>query len=102
MTAILSPNLATFGRCSEILRPGAWVWISLKAPPLAWPGLRSHRSMVLGPPFIHNRMHDRLRLRMGAAASASCPNQPETEEPRTPRADSLSQSRRDRRGVLDI
>ena len=54
-------NLASFGRCSLILMPGDAVSISLNGPPLAWPGLRSKVSIWLGPPFIHSRMHDRLR-----------------------------------------
>src|SRR5437762_2328710 len=99
MTAILWPNLATLGRCSPIFRPGAEVWISLYGPPLAWPGLRSHRSMVLGPPFIHSRMHDFLRAGAAAAAPARFSNQPQNDEPSTPAADSRSQSRRDRRGA---
>src|SRR5262245_39865373 len=99
MTAIFLPNLATLGRCSPIFRPGAEVWISLYGPPLAWPGLRSHRSMVLGPPFIQRRMTAFLRCGCFAASAAKVSIQPETEQAATPAADSLSHSRRDRRGV---
>src|SRR5205085_7390306 len=80
MIAILLPNLATLGRCSPIFRPGAEVWISLYGPPLSWPGLRSHRSMVDGPPFIHSRMTDRFGFVLSAAAAwARRPIQPEAE-----------------------
>ena len=71
--------LATFGRCSLILMPGTLVAISLKGPPLAWPGLRSKVSIWLGPPFIHSRMHERLRCGSSAAAAASRPSQPDSE-----------------------
>jgi len=59
--------------------PGAAVWISLKGPPLACPGLRSKVSIWLGPPFIHSRIQARLRSGLAAAALASCSSQPETE-----------------------
>src|SRR5438445_13221437 len=101
-TAILCPNLAILGRCSLILSPGALVAISLKGPPLACPGLRSKVSIWLGPPFIHSRMHARLRSGCAAAALARFSIQPETDEATTPAADSFSQSRRDRRGRSDI
>src|SRR5207249_10669419 len=74
-----SPNFVSCGRCSPILRPAALVAISLNGPPLAWPGLRSHRSMVDGPPFIHRRMHDRFRAGSLAAAVARGAIHPETE-----------------------
>ncbi len=76
-----SPNFASLGRCSLIFRPGALVSISLNGPPLSWPGLRSHRSIVAGPPFIHKRMTDRFGLVVvpSAAACASRPSQPETD-----------------------
>ena len=35
--------------------------------------------MVAGPPFIHSRMHDRLRSGLSAAARASGASQPETD-----------------------
>src|SRR3954449_11367975 len=98
MMAIFSENLAIFGRCSLILTPAVLVAISLKLPPLAWPGLRSHRSMVDGPPDIHSRMHC-LRLTSGAAECARRSNQPDMDAPRTPAADSLSRSRRLTRGA---
>src|SRR5262245_22864559 len=79
--------------------PGTLVAISLNGPPFLCPGLRSKVSIWLGPPFIHNRMHDRLRCGRGAAASASRPNQPDSEEPTTPAAVSRSQSRRARTGA---
>src|SRR5258708_2509642 len=87
---------AIFGRCSLILTPGAAVAISFDGPPFAWPTLRSHRSMVAGPPFIHSRMHERLRDGSPAAALASEPSQPDIEVPMTPADDSFSHSRRDR------
>src|SRR5947209_1480322 len=96
MRAISLACRAIFGRCSEILTPGAAVAISLNGPPLAWPGFKSHRSMVLGPPFIHRRMHERLREGSPAAALASEPNQPDIDAPTTPAEDSFSHSRRDR------
>src|SRR5262249_18609026 len=99
MTAILWPNLATLGRCSPIFRPGAEVWISLYGPPLAWPTLRSNRSMVLGPPFIQSRITAFLRCGCLAASAANVSIHPETEQAATPAADSFSHSRRDRRGV---
>src|SRR4051794_36548386 len=98
MMAILSENLAIFGRCSLTLTPGVLVAISLKLPPLAWPGLRSNRSIVDGPPDIHNRMHC-LRRTKGAAPCASRSNHPDMGAPRTPAADSRSRSRREMRGA---
>src|SRR5262245_17317409 len=86
---------AIFGRCSLILTPGTAVAISLNSPPLAWPGLRSHRSMVLGPPFIHSRMHERLRFGRGAAASAIRGIHPDSEAPANPAVKSRRQSRRE-------
>ena len=47
-----------------------WQGPENSGPPLGWPGLRSHRSMVLGPPLIHNRMQERLRFLSSAAARA--------------------------------
>src|SRR5947209_2596813 len=101
MTAMRSANLAIRGRCSLTLMPGTLVAISLYGPPLAWPGLRSNVSIWLGPPFIHSRMHDRLRLGSRAAPAARFSSQPDIEKPTTPAAESLSQSRRDRRGVSE-
>src|SRR5262245_60247202 len=75
-----SPCFAIFGRCSPILRPGAEVSISLYGPPFSCPTFRSHKSMVLGPPFIHRRMHDRLGwVRDASAARASLPIHPDIE-----------------------
>src|SRR5205823_5704350 len=56
-------------------------WISLYGPPFSCPGFRSHRSMVLGPPAIHSRMHDRFGFGLvpSAAAWASRPIQPERD-----------------------
>ncbi len=92
------PYFARFGRCSEMRRPGALVWISRNGPPFFVPGLRSKVSIWLGPPFIHRRMHERLRCGSSAARAASVPSQPDRGTLTTPAADSLSQSRRDRRG----
>src|ERR1700728_3687167 len=102
MIAILSMNLATSGRCSEILMPGTAVGISLKGPPLAWPTFRSHRSMVLGPPFIHRRMTDFLRFGSGAGSSARALNQPEVEAPTTLADARRSQSRREIAGRMGV
>src|SRR5262245_56273013 len=96
MTASLSPCLASFGRCSLKRTPGAFVAISLNGPPLACPGLRSKVSIWLGPPFIHKRMHARLRCGSFAAASAMRSSQPDIEKPTHPAAVSRSRSRRDR------
>src|SRR5947209_3549725 len=96
MTANWSPNLASLGRCSLIFRPAALVSISLNGPPLAWPGLRSHRSMVLGPPLIHSRMHERLRLGSRAAPAARRSSQPDIEAPAKPAVVSRSRSRREK------
>src|SRR5262245_60319366 len=86
---------AIFGRCSLILTPGTLVAISLTGPPLAWPGLRSHRSMVLGPPDIHSRIHALLRAGCAAAAPASRSSQPDREAPIAPKLASRNQSRRE-------
>src|SRR3954447_5440534 len=79
--AILSPNLATLGRCSPTFRPGALVAISLNGPPFSWSGFKSHRSMVLGPPFIHSRMQERFGLGelASAVAAANFPSQPDID-----------------------
>src|SRR5437588_1419131 len=98
MTAMRSANRAIFGRCSLILMPGTLVAVSLKDPPLAWPGLRSNVSIWLGPPFIHNRMHERLRCGWEAVSAARLSSQPDIEWLMTPAAVSRSQSRLDRRG----
>src|SRR5262249_15925176 len=58
-------------------------------------------SMVLGPPSIHKRMQERRRCGSVAVSAASRPSQPESEKPLTPAAESLSQSRRDRRGLKE-
>ena len=76
--------------------PGTFVAISLKGPPLAWPGFRSNVSIWLGPPFIHKRMQEWRRLGFPAACSARAPSQPESEKGTTPAAVSRSQSRRER------
>src|SRR5262249_51045134 len=97
---ISSVKLAIFGRCSLIRMPDTRVAIGRKGPALAWPVLRSNVSSWDGPPFIHRRMHDFLgRPGAAAAAWASSSNQPETQGPRAPAAESFSQSRRDKRGV---
>ena len=81
-TASRSPCLASSGRCSPIFSPGAAA-ISLYGPPFSWPGFKSHKSMVLGPPFIHSRMQLFFGFALVAsAASASCWNQPDTPTPR--------------------
>jgi hypothetical protein len=51
---------------------------------LAWPGLRSKVSIWLGPPFIHNRMHERRRRGSDAAPAASASSQPDRDQPATP------------------
>src|SRR5262249_40257742 len=99
MIAIRFICLASLGRCSPILMPGTEVAISLNLPPLACPGLRSNRSIVDGPPDIHNRMHERLRCGMGAAARAKSANHPDADAPRAPAAESFSQLRRVRKEV---
>src|SRR5262245_2134071 len=100
MIAILSACCASFGRCSLILMPGALVSISLKGPPLAWPGLRSNVSVCEGPPFIHNRMQERRRCGLVAVSAASAGSQPDSEAPRTPAVLRRSQSRREIRGAV--
>src|SRR5437660_10871562 len=99
--AILSPNLATPGKCSLICKPVALVLMGLNGPPLAWPGLRSHRSMVLGPPFIHSRMHERLRCGSLAAAAAKRSSQPDDEYAAKPAAASFRRPRRERGRVME-
>src|SRR5262245_43240572 len=89
---------ATFGRCSLILMPGTLVAISLKGPPLAWPGFKSKVSICEGPPLIHSRIQERLRSGCDAVWAASDSSQPDMEAPRTPAVDRRSQSRRDRDG----
>ena len=79
MIAMRSVNFAIFGRCSLKRTPAAAVSSSRKGPPLAEPGLRSKVSIWLGPPSIHNRMHDRLRCGFVAASAASFGSQPERE-----------------------
>src|SRR5205809_3734341 len=95
MIAMWSMNLAILGRCSLILMPVTEVSISLNGPPLAWPGLRSNVSIWLGPPFIHSRMHDRLRCGSFAAAPAMRSSQPDIEKPTNPAAVYRSRSRLD-------
>ena len=48
--------LAMVGSTSEISTPSALVLIGLNSPPFWLPGLRSHRSMWLGPPPIQRMM----------------------------------------------
>ena len=48
--------LATVGRISLISTPEAEVLIGLNSPPVGSPGLRSQRSMWLGPPPIQKMM----------------------------------------------
>src|SRR5262249_26791263 len=72
--------------------PGTPVAISLNGPPLSAPGLRSKRSMVLGPPFIHNRTQERRRCGWSAASAARRPSQPQVV---TPAAAKRSQARRE-------
>ncbi len=55
--------------------PGVRVAIGRKGPPCAWPGFMSNVSVWLGPPFIHNKRHDRLRPPAGASAAASALSQ---------------------------
>src|SRR5262249_16655072 len=97
ITTIRSPNSAIFGRCSLIIRPGAEVCRSWNGPPVGVPGLRSKVSIWLGPPSIHKRMHERLRLGARAASAASAGGQPDRPGPSTPAADSFSHSRRVKR-----
>src|SRR5205085_11250533 len=89
---------AIFGRCSPILMPSTAVAISLYGPPLAWPGLRSQRSIVAGPPFIQRRMQERRRCGLAAASAANAGSQPDIDPPSTPAAESFSQSRREKVG----
>src|SRR5579864_7573524 len=69
-------------------------------PPWAVPGRRSKVSLWLGPPSIHKRMQDLCCALVSAARVASTLNQPDTEVPRIPAADSLSKSRRESCGVM--
>src|SRR6516165_5859432 len=101
MMAIRSVHSASFGRCWLILIPATFVSISLYGPPFLWPTLRSHRSMVLGPPLIHRRMHERLRSLSWPAARASGSIHPDRPAPRTPAALNLIHSRRERRKALE-
>src|SRR5262245_10090848 len=91
--------LAILGRFSLILMPVTEVAISLVPPPFLWSVLTSKVSYWLGPPAIHNRMHERLRCGMGAAASARRPNQPDDRVVNAPAADRVSHSRRERIGA---
>src|SRR5438445_9601843 len=87
--------LAILGRCSLIWMPGTEVGIAL----YSLPAFKSNVCDCAGPPAIHRRMHDLCLvpwLAARAARSASSPNQPDADEPRTPAAESLSQSRRER------
>src|SRR5262249_8919111 len=88
---------------SLILMPETLVSISLKMPPLSVPGLRSNVSIWLGPPFIHRRMHERLRFGFFAASSAKAGSHPDSEPPRTPAAANLRYSRREREiAIVDL
>src|SRR6202795_3659502 len=88
--------LAILGKCSLIWMPETAVSIALKGPPLACPGFRSKVSIWLGPPFIHRRMHERLRSGLVAFCCATASSQPDSENPTVPAmADNLSASRRD-------
>src|SRR5262249_61910286 len=61
--------LATVGRISLISTPEAGVLMGLNSPPVCSPGLRSQRSMWLGPPPIHRMMRLLASfLRVGWAA----------------------------------
>src|SRR5437763_80678 len=100
--ASLSPCLASFGRYSLKRTPGALVAVSLKGPPLEWPGFRSKVSIWLGPPFIHSRMHERRRWGFAAVSAARASSQPDVEQPSTPAVDSRSHSRRLKDGRRDI
>src|SRR5262245_5413828 len=99
MMAMCSMNRAIFGKCSLIWMPEQLVAVGLNGPPLACPGLRSNVSSCEGPPLIHSRMQDFFGRAGKAAACTRSANQPETQEPRAPAADNLSQSRRDKRLV---
>src|SRR5262245_20159173 len=99
MTASRSACLASKGKCSLMRTPGALVLISWNGPPFSRPGLRSKVSICEGPPFIHKRMHERLRFRSFAVPSARAFSQPDIEKPITPAADSVSHSRRERGGI---
>src|SRR5262249_983309 len=90
-----SATVASCGKCSLIWTPSALVLIGLNSPPLAWSGLRSNRSMVLGPPGIHKRMHERLRCLLSPAAAASDANQLDAPRPSRPAPASRSHARRD-------
>src|SRR5262249_17653843 len=87
-----------WGGCWWIFPRGGAVAFSWKGPRFWWPGLRSNRSMVLGPPFIHSRMHDRLRAGSFAAAFASGANHPDTLTP-TLRAPTRRKYRRSSEGM---
>ena len=93
ITAARSICLASLGRCSLIITPGADVAIALNGPPLACPGLGSKVSSWLGPPGIHSRMHDRLRSGCRRVSAANASIHPEAEQNDTPAA-IRNQSRR--------
>src|SRR5262249_37094045 len=57
--------------CSLISNPGSDVAIGEKSPPVGAPFLRSHMSIVAGPPPIHSMMHDLWRRRMSVALAST-------------------------------
>src|SRR5438067_3573720 len=66
---------ASRGRCSQTVTPGTLVWVGANGPrpPAGAAGLRSNRSMWLGPPSMNRRMTARAgRLRASAPASRGC------------------------------
>src|SRR5262245_27534556 len=68
------------------------------------PGLTSKVCDWAGPPAIQSRMHDLCLapwLLTSAARLASTPNQPDTEVPSTPAAESRRTSRRDSEGLWE-
>src|SRR6516225_3577799 len=88
------------GKYSLMRMAGTEVWISWNGPPCAVPGRRSNVSLWLGPPSIHRRMQDLCLALVSAARLASTLNQPDTEVPKIPAADSLNRSRRESCGVI--
>src|SRR5688572_1287170 len=70
--AYLSASFAQLGRCSPIIVPGTLVRIGLYGPRISSgaSGLRSHMSMVLGPPSRNRKMQAFAFAGVSAAAVA--------------------------------
>ncbi len=70
------------------------VAIGRNGTPCSCPGLRSKVSVWLGPPFIHNKMHERFDAAGCVIAAANEPNHPAKCDAATVPPAHLSQSRR--------